>query len=144
MAPNQLCCMLRQVWLRSLQAIIEAESAGVDGYLIDLRNNPGGVFEEAIAMASYFLDSDGPDMNIVETVRTSDAMHHNIIDSVWTVGMLPPDLFSRHAWGLTSRPVVILTNRGSASASEVWPIWIQASAPWRPAPRVGKAAHMYL
>lgn len=104
------------------QAIIEGESAEVDGYLIDLRNNPGGVFEEAIAMASYFLDTapDGQaDPNIVETVRASDATHHNVIDNVWTVGMLPRDVFSRHAWGLTSRPLAIITNRGTASASEV-------------------------
>jgi Peptidase family S41 len=108
-----------------LQAIIEGESAGVDGYLIDLRNNPGGVFEEAIAMASYFLDSDNSERetNIVETVRTSNASRGNVIDNVWTVGMLPTDVFSRHAWGLTTRPVAIITNRGSASASEVRPSW---------------------
>ncbi|CAM6048027.1 unnamed protein product [Sphagnum compactum] len=32
-------------------AIREGEALGVDGYILDLRNNPGGVFEEAIAMA---------------------------------------------------------------------------------------------
>ena len=101
-----------------LQAIVEGELAGVDGYIIDLRNNPGGVFEEAIAMSSYFLDGDGA--AIVETVRVNDAAsRRNVIDNVWAVGSLPGGAFPRHAWGLTSRPVVLLTNHGTASASEV-------------------------
>jgi carboxyl-terminal processing protease len=99
---------------------VEGELAGVDGYIIDLRNNPGGVFEEAIAISQYFLDTDGRDMHIVETVRNNDAMsRRNIIDNVWTVGLLPADVFMRHGWGLTTRPLALLTNSGTASASEV-------------------------
>lgn len=82
------------------------------------------MFEEAIAIASYFLDSDStsaaPNPHIVETVRNLDPVsRRNIIDNVWTVGMLPPEGFPRHAWGLTDRPVTVITNSGSASASEV-------------------------
>ena len=83
-----------------------------------------GVFEDAIAIASYFLDDDSsgasPNPHIVETVRNVDPVsHRNIIDNVWTVGMLPSEVFPRHAWGLTNRPVAVITNNGSASASEV-------------------------
>ena len=105
-----------------MQAIVEGELAGVDGYIIDLRNNPGGVFEEAIAISQYFLDSDGDghDTHIVETVRNNDATsRRNIIDNVWTVGLLPSDVFPRRGWGLTTRPVAMITNSGTASASEV-------------------------
>jgi carboxyl-terminal processing protease len=102
------------------QAIIDGELQGVDGYIIDLRNNPGGVFEDAITISSYFLDNDGHDTHIVETVRNNDPDNRrNIIDNVWTVGLLPSDVFPAHAWGLTSRPMVLLTNQGTASASEV-------------------------
>ena len=98
---------------------MEGEVLGVDGYIIDLRNNPGGVFEEAIAISSYFLD-DTTETPIVETVRTTDVVSkRNIIDTVWKVGMLPSEVFPKHAWSLTSRPVAVLTNRGTASASEV-------------------------
>lgn len=108
-----------------MQAIVEGELAGVDGYIIDLRNNPGGVFEEAIAMSSYFLDGDGA--AIVETVRVNEAAsRRDVIDNVWQVGSLPGGVFPRHAWGLTSRPVVLLTNHGTASASEVMAGALQA------------------
>eukprot|EP00892_Ulva_mutabilis_P000051 jgi/Ulvmu1/10046/UM059_0096.1 len=107
-----------------MQAIMEGETLGVDGYILDLRNNPGGVFEEAIAIASYFLDSDAdsttPSPHIVETVRNVDPVsHRNVIDNVWSVGTLPSEVFPRHAWGLTNRPMAVITNNGSASASEV-------------------------
>jgi C-terminal processing protease CtpA/Prc len=105
------------------QAIIEGEVSVVDGYIIDLRNNPGGVFEEAIAIASYFLTSQDPsgrDTHIVETVRYTDSTtHRDLIDNAWTVGTLPSELFPPPAAGLTTRPVVLLTNGGTASASEV-------------------------
>jgi hypothetical protein len=93
----------------------------VDGYIIDLRNNPGGIFEEAITIASYFLDDENA--HVAETVRYTDSeTSRNIIDTVWSVTTLPSEsfhTFPRHAWGLTSRPLVLLTNHGSASASEV-------------------------
>ncbi|KAH8958311.1 hypothetical protein BDL97_06G017200 [Sphagnum fallax] len=65
-------------------AIREGEALGVDGYILDLRNNPGGVFEEAIAMAALWLDCKGCD--VTETVRSSGT---NIEDLVYTVGNLP-------------------------------------------------------
>ena len=102
------------------QAILAGELAGVDGYVLDLRNNAGGVFEDSIAIASYFLDSDGSDTHIVETVRNNDAASRkNIIDNVWKVGLLPSDVFPKHGWGLTARPMAVLTNGGTASAAEV-------------------------
>jgi carboxyl-terminal processing protease len=112
-----------------MQAIIEGELNAVGGYIIDLRNNPGGIFEEAITIASYFLDDDNA--RIAETVRYMDSeSNRNIIDTVWAVATLPSEAFHafpRHAWGLTSRPLVLLTNHGSASASEVMAGALQVS-----------------
>lgn len=109
-----------------LQAILQGETLGVDGYILDLRNNPGGVFEEAIAIASFLLDADSdpnPDASnhpaIVETVRNIDpTSKQDVVDNVFKVGMLPQGM-PGNAWGLTTRPMVILTNTGTASASEV-------------------------
>lgn len=110
-----------------VQAILEGETLGVDGYILDLRNNPGGVFEEAIAIASFLLDADPDPAHpgatthpaIVETVRASDpASKQDVVDNVFKVGMLPQGM-PGNAWGLTTRPLVILTNSGTASASEV-------------------------
>lgn len=95
-------------------AIREGESLGVDGYILDLRNNPGGVFEEAIAMAALWLDC--KDCGITETVRTSVA---DIDDFEYMAGNLPHTIFMRHPGVLTHAPLVIISNRNSASASEV-------------------------
>jgi carboxyl-terminal processing protease len=111
-----------------MQAILQGETLGVDGYILDLRNNPGGVFEEAIAIASFLLDSNDSDPNhldasdnpvIVETVRNIDpTSKRDVVENVFKVGMLPQGMPAT-AWGLTTRPMVILTNTGTASASEV-------------------------
>jgi carboxyl-terminal processing protease len=111
-----------------VQAILQGETLGVDGYILDLRNNPGGVFEEAIAIASFLLDSNDSDPKhldasdnpvIVETVRNIDpASKRDVVENVFKVGMLPQGMPAT-AWGLTTRPMVILTNTGTASASEV-------------------------
>lgn len=95
-------------------AIREGEALGVDGYILDLRNNPGGVFEEAVAMAALWLDCEG--CNVTETVRSNVA---DIEDLVYTVGNLPKDVFLKHPGALTHAPLTIITNRDSASASEV-------------------------
>jgi len=78
-------------------AIREGEALGVDGYVLDLRNNPGGVFEEAVAMAALWLDCEG--CNVTETVRSNVA---DIEDLVYTVGNLPVRISSRYIFILRS------------------------------------------
>ncbi len=71
------------------------------GYVIDLRNNPGGLLDQAIAVSDAFLDKG----EIVST-RGRDAEEGQRFNA------RPGDL----AEGL---PVVVLINSGSASASEI-------------------------
>ncbi len=71
------------------------------GYVLDLRNNPGGLLDQAIAVSDAFLDQG----EIVSTRgrEVDDAQRYNA---------RPGDL----ADGL---PMVVLINGGSASASEI-------------------------
>ena len=71
------------------------------GVVLDLRNNPGGLLEQAVSVSDAFLDQG----EIVSTRgrRTSDTQRYNAD---------PGDL----ADGL---PIVVLINGGSASASEI-------------------------
>lgn len=71
------------------------------GYVLDLRNNPGGLLDQAIAVSDAFLDQG----EIVSTRgrETDDSQRYNA---------RPGDL----ADGL---PMVVLINGGSASASEI-------------------------
>ena len=72
----------------------------------------GGVFEEAVSMASMMLD-DG--LVVARTVRNS-----NVVDNTFRVGALSKEVFPARKAPLTDLPVTILINHGSASASEVF------------------------
>ncbi len=88
--------------LTSATAALEAEADGVlDGLVVDLRNNPGGVLDAAVGVADAFLD-DG--LIVRGNGRAGDAR------------------FERHAQrgdALENVDVVVLVNAGSASASEI-------------------------
>jgi carboxyl-terminal processing protease len=71
------------------------------GLILDLRDDPGGLLSEAVAVSDLFLDQ-GP---IVST-RGRDGAHEEIHRA--TVGGFPPEL-----------KVVVLVNGMSASASEI-------------------------
>jgi carboxyl-terminal processing protease len=81
------------------EAILAAEADRVGGYILDLRNNPGGLLQAAIDIAQFWI-SEG-DIVLV-TGR------NGIQDSISATHEV-----------LTQAPLVVLVNRGSASASEV-------------------------
>jgi len=88
--------------LKKAFADLNKESNGkLVGYVLDLRNNPGGLLDQAILVSDAFLDKG----EIVSTRgRNPEDMRRDIAS--------PGDL----ANGL---PVVVLINGGSASASEI-------------------------
>lgn len=75
--------------------------ANLDGLVIDMRNNPGGLLNEAITVADSFLDKG----EIVST-RGRDPQSGERYNAQ------PGDL-------IEGRPIVVLINSGSASASEI-------------------------
>jgi carboxyl-terminal processing protease len=73
----------------------------IQGYIVDLRNNPGGLLSQAIAVADAFLETG----EIVST-RGRD--------------LEEADRVNARAGDLTDgKPIVVLINEGSASASEI-------------------------
>lgn len=72
---------------------------GKSGYILDLRSNPGGLLSNAIRIADFFLE----DGSIVSTVDR---------DGYKEVRYANPST-------LTNKPLVLLINGGSASASEI-------------------------
>ncbi len=89
----------------SLKAAIEKakkDSKGkLAGYVIDLRNNPGGLLDQAIAVSDAFLDKG-------EIVSTRGRDDKDIKRDNATAGDLTEGL-----------PLVVLINGGSASAAEI-------------------------
>ncbi len=73
---------------------------GVDGMVLDLRDNGGGSLEEAINLTGLFIPR-GP---VVQSKN-------------WRGDM--DEKFSRNRYALYDGPLLVLTNRASASASEI-------------------------
>ena len=81
---------------------LKKEAGGkLKGYILDLRNNPGGLLDQAIAMSDAFLDKG--EIVSVKARKSEDVQRWNA---------KPGDV----AGGL---PIVVLMNGGSASASEI-------------------------
>jgi len=80
---------------------INKNKPGVAGYILDLRNNPGGLLTQAIKVSDAFLDSG---------------------EIVSTKGRDPKDIKIYNAKKgdeINGKPLVVLINGGSASASEI-------------------------
>lgn len=77
----------------------ELNEANVDGLVLDLRNNGGGSLQDAVEMSGFFIDS-GP----IVQVRSEGGVRV---------------LADPRRGVVFNRPVVVLVNRQSASASEI-------------------------
>ena len=80
-------------------AIRELETKGAQGYVLDLRSNPGGLLMASVEIARQWLD-DG----VIVSTKTRDGVQ---------------DIKRASGKALTKAPVVVLVNEGSASASEI-------------------------
>jgi carboxyl-terminal processing protease len=80
-------------------AIHALDQQGAAAYLLDLRNNPGGLLQSGIEIARWWLDQ-GP---IVYTVNRQGI----------------ENTFEATGQALTQAPLVVLVNQGTASASEI-------------------------
>tara|TARA_B100000963_G_scaffold349862_1_gene359395 strand:+ start:1190 stop:2323 length:1134 start_codon:yes stop_codon:yes gene_type:complete len=78
------------------------KNKNVKGYIIDLRNNPGGLLTQAINITDFFLD----DGEIVSTKGRKISETRKF--------------FARKGDEVNGKPVVVLINNGSASASEIF------------------------
>ncbi len=86
-----------------LKAIQKFEkNPDIVGYIIDLRNNPGGLLTQAINITDFFLN-DG------EIVSTKG---RNISET--------RKFFARRGDAIKGKPIVVLINNGSASAAEIF------------------------
>jgi carboxyl-terminal processing protease len=71
------------------------------GYILDLRNNPGGLLDQAVRVAGAFLTS-----GEIVSIRGRDP------DRIQRFNAAPGDL-------IDGKPLIVLINGGSASASEI-------------------------
>ena len=85
-----------------VKMIKKYEKEKLIGYIIDLRNNPGGLLNQAVSITDFFLEEG----EIVSTKgrRISETRK----------------FFARAGDGVKGKPVIVLINNGSASASEIF------------------------
>ncbi|MBY0421477.1 MAG: S41 family peptidase [Parvularculaceae bacterium] len=86
---------------KALKTLDKSVAGGPKGYVIDLRSNPGGLLDQAVAVSGAFLD--GGEVVSTRGRRVKDTLRE-MAD--------PGDL-------VAGKPIVVLINGGSASASEI-------------------------
>jgi carboxyl-terminal processing protease len=82
------------------QEVINLKEAGVEGLIIDLRNNGGGSLQTVVDIAGLFIDK-GPIVQVKSTVSKTEILRDRDGKTLW------------------DGPMVILVNELSASASEI-------------------------
>ena len=86
-----------------LKSVKEFEKKSkIKGYVLDLRNNPGGLLTQAINITDFFLE----DGEIVSTKGRKISETRKF--------------FARKGDEIKGKPIVVLINNGSASASEIF------------------------
>ena len=78
------------------------KKSNMKGYVLDLRNNPGGLLTQAINITDFFLE----DGEIVSTKGRKISETRKF--------------FARKGDQIKGKPIVVLINNGSASASEIF------------------------
>ncbi|XP_073223812.1 carboxyl-terminal-processing peptidase 3, chloroplastic isoform X2 [Cicer arietinum] len=82
-------------------AIQKMKNQGVHSYILDLRNNPGGLVKVGLDVAQMWLDGDETLVNTIDREGN----------------MSPINMVNGHA--ITQDPLAVIVNEGSASASEI-------------------------
>jgi len=83
------------------RALADYDLGRLDGIILDLRNNPGGLLDSAISLADYFVDRG-------TIVTTRSRVSGDEVYSASGQGEAIPNL-----------PLVVLINEGTASAAEI-------------------------
>ncbi len=80
-------------------AIKDLETKKVSGYVLDLRSNPGGLLESSIDISRHFINK-----GVIVSTVSKDGLK---------------ETKRGNGQALTKKPLVVLVNEGSASASEI-------------------------
>jgi carboxyl-terminal processing protease len=78
------------------------EKEGINRLILDLRDNPGGLLDQAVAVSNTFLEKG------TKVVSTRGRTHGS-----------DQDFYASQAASYSKLPIVVVVNRGSASASEI-------------------------
>jgi carboxyl-terminal processing protease len=87
---------------KAITKLKEGDKNLIKGIILDLRNNPGGLLNQAVAVSEYFIDS-----GVIVSTKGRTASSNSIFTSSKFVVKAP------------KVPLIVIINSGSASAAEI-------------------------
>ena len=103
---------------RAIEKLFKENQTAMKGIVLDLRNDPGGLLNGAVAVSAAFLPAGS--LVVYTDGRTEDSkMKLNASPEHYLRGRLKDDYIRKLPPEVKSVPMVVLVNGGSASASEI-------------------------
>jgi carboxyl-terminal processing protease len=103
---------------RSIDTLFKQNQGQMKGMVLDLRNDPGGLLNGAVAVSAAFLPKDS--LVVYTDGRTEDSkMRLNASPENYLRGRAKEDFVRKLPAEVKTVPMVVLVNGGSASASEI-------------------------
>ena len=107
-----------EILARSIAQLFEENAVPMKGIVLDLRNDPGGLLNGAVAVSAAFLPKGS--LVVYTDGRTDDSrMRLSATPEHYLRGRLERDYIGRLPEDTKTVPMVVLVNGGSASASEI-------------------------
>jgi len=103
--------------VKAVQDLYKQNGKDLKGLVLDLRNDPGGLLTQAVAVSAAFLPEDT--LVVYTDGRTADAKMKLNASSEHYLRGRGEDYLKRLPAGIKTVPMVVLVNGGSASASEI-------------------------
>ena len=102
----------------ALESLLKENKGDLKGMVLDLRNDPGGLLDGAVAVSAAFLNKDA--LVVYTEGRTEDAKMKLIAAPEYYLrGGSKKDYVKGIPASIKSVPLIVLVNGGSASASEI-------------------------
>ncbi len=102
----------------ALEKLVKDNKGDLKGMVLDLRNDPGGLLDGAVAVSAAFLARDA--LVVYTEGRTEEAkMRLTAAPEYYLRGNIKSDYIQNIPASIKSVPLVVLVNGGSASASEI-------------------------
>jgi carboxyl-terminal processing protease len=107
-----------ELLVKSLDGLYKQNQAPLKGLVLDLRNDPGGLLNGAVAVSAAFLPQNS--LVVYTDGRTDDAkMKLTASGEHYLRGRTREDYLQKLPTDVKKVPIVVLVNGGSASASEI-------------------------
>jgi carboxyl-terminal processing protease len=107
-----------EILARSIAQLFKESPVPMKGFVLDLRNDPGGLLNGAVAVSAAFLPKGS--LVVYTDGRTDDSkMRLSATPEHYLRGRLEQDYIGRLPEDTKTVPMVVLVNGGSASASEI-------------------------